>query len=151
MVQITVTKPVKHVDADTLWNKLAVYSDFSWHPQVESSVNDGSIPDGSDNMVGAVRVLVNTSGAELTETVQEWSNSKRYQTFSIDKGAPPFAKSLMITFQVREDESSGKVLVDMIVNLEVKAPFCILAPLLSVVLKKKLGPFVDGIANYKKQ
>ena len=149
MVHITVTKPVSYVSADTLWNKLALYSDFTWHPQIKSSRNDGSIPDGSDNMVGAVRVLVNSSGQELTETVQEWSNSKRYQTFSIDKGAPPFAKSLVITFQVREDNVSGKAYVDMIVDLQVKAPFCILAPLLSVVLKKKLGPFLEGVANYK--
>ena len=150
MVQITVTRPIKYVSANTLWDKLAQYSDFSWHPLIESSKDIGSIPDGSPNMVGAVRVLVNTSGTELTETVQEWSDTKRYQVISIDKGTPPFAKSFWITFRVR-DGSDGKAEVDMVVDLELKGVFCVLGPLLSLVLKKKLGPFVDGIANYKKQ
>ena len=48
-------------------------------------------------------------------------------------------------------DSDGKAEVDMVVDLELKGVFCVLGPLLSLVLKKKLGPFVDGIANYKKQ
>ena len=147
MVQVIVTKQAKHASAAFLWDKLASYSDMSWHPGVISSKNTGSIPDGSANMIGAERLLVNSSGKELLETVTAWSDKERYYACSIDKGAPPIAREMIITFRVREEGS--KVLVDMIVDLELKAFVACLAPLLKVVLGKKLGGFVDGIADLK--
>jgi hypothetical protein len=60
--------------AGYLWSKLAAYSDFAWHhPQVKYSKKycGSMMEDGSDNMVGAVRVLEITSGTELVETVTE--------------------------------------------------------------------------------
>lgn len=59
---------------------------------------------------------------------------------------------MIITFQVREDDYSNptKVLVDQIVNLEVKAPLIFLLLLLKIVPPQKLGGFVDGIADLKR-
>ena len=122
-----------------------MYSDMSWHPLVDTSKNSGSIPDGSPNMIGAERVLVNTSGKALTETVTAWSEADKFYACSIDEGAPPFAKEMIIGFKVREEKT--KVLVDMIVDINLKVPFMVLAPLLKLVLRKKLGGFVDGLAN----
>ena len=154
MVRITLTRPVAFVSADTLWDKLALYSEFDWHPLIVSSENIGTIPDKSDNMVGAVRMVVNTSGAVLTETVREWSDLKRYQKISIDKGGPPIAKSLHITLHVRETNDSKcsgtTAVVDLIVDLQLKGRYRILAPYLSVVLRKKLEPLIDGVAKYIK-
>ncbi|CAB9507843.1 expressed unknown protein [Seminavis robusta] len=147
MVQVTVTKEAKNASASFIWSKLAAYSDMSWHPGVKSSKNTGSIPDGSPNMIGAERLLVNSSDKELVETVTAWSDEQRYYACSIDKGAPPFAKEMTITFRVREVDS--KVLVDMIVDIELKVFFACLGPLLKVVLGKKLGGFVDGISDLK--
>ena len=114
---------------------------------MQSSRNSGSIQDGSASVIGAERVLVNSLGTELVETVTEWSNKKMYYSCSIDKGAPPFAKSMIITFRVREQKD--QVLVDMIVDLEVKCPFIVLSPILGAVLPKKLGGFVEGISDLK--
>jgi hypothetical protein len=153
MVQIKVTRQAHNASADYIWSKLAAYSDISWHPIIKSSKNTGSIVDGSDNMVGAVRVLENTAGKELTETVTDWSATERYLAFSIDKGAPPLVKnepqSMIITFRVREEEQ--KVYVDMIADVQLKAVFCVLTPLLEVVLSKKLGAMADGVADLKEE
>lgn len=148
-MQLTVTRQAKNASAKQVWDMLSKYSDMAWHPLIESSKDIGSIPDGSANMVGAVRVLVNTSGSALTETVTEWSDEKKYFQCSIDKGGPPFAKKFLIGFQVREDQSSKKVMVDAIVDMDLIFPLIPLTPLLKVVLSKKLGGLVDGIANVK--
>ena len=147
MPQITVTKEAKNASAAFIWSKLAAYSAMEWHPQVSTSTNTGSIPDGSANMIGAERLLVNSAGKELLETVTAWSDKQMYYSCSIDKGAPPIARSLVITFRVREE--GKKVLVDMIVDLELKPFIACLGPLFKVVLGKKLGGFVDGIADLK--
>lgn len=54
---------------------------------------------------------------------------------------------MIITFRVREEDK--EVFVDMILDLELKVAFACLAPLLKIALKKKLGGFVDGIADLK--
>jgi hypothetical protein len=85
--------------------------------------------------------------------VTEWSAKEGYCALSIDKGAPPLVKnepqSFILTFRVREEEQ--KVYVDMIADVQLKAVFCVLTPLLKVVLPKKLGVFVDGIADLKEE
>jgi len=96
MVHAVITKQAKNASAEFLWEKLAAYSDMSWHPQIESSKNTGSIEDGSDKMIGAERVLVNTAGKRLVETVTAWSGEERTFALSIDEGAPAFAKSIII-------------------------------------------------------
>jgi hypothetical protein len=148
MVHVVITKPAKHASAAYIWSKLAEYSDMTWHPDIKASQNIGSIPDASENMVGAVRLLTKTDDHELTETVTEWSEKDMKYSLSIDKGGPSIAKSLIVTFGVRE-EDQGVVLVDMIIDVRLGGLAVILAPLLKVVLAKKLGGFVNGIAELK--
>lgn len=93
MVQVIVTEQAKSASASFIWSKLAAYSDLSWHPHVTSSKDTGSIPDGSPDMVGAERLIVNDSGKELLETVTAWSEEKHYFTCSIDKGGPPLPEA----------------------------------------------------------
>jgi hypothetical protein len=147
MVHVVITKPAKNASAAYIWGKLAEYSDMSWHPDIKESKNIGTINDGSENMVGAVRVLTKSDDHELTETVTEWSNEEMKFTMSIDKGGPTIAKSLIVTFAVR-NEPQG-VLVDMIINMQLVGLAIILTPLLKLALPKKLGPLLDGIANLK--
>jgi hypothetical protein len=113
----------------------------------------GSIEDSSDNMVGAVRVLEKNDGHELHETVTEWSAKERFLALSIDKGGPGFLsnepQSMIVSFRIREEEE--KVYVDMIADLKLKTGLCVLAPLLKVVLPKKLAGIADGIADLKEE
>jgi hypothetical protein len=60
---------------------------------------------------------------------------------------PPFAKT--IPFRVRE--GNKKVLVDLIVDLQVKTPPCFPAPICEVTLCKEMGGFVEGIDDLKEQ
>ena len=146
IIKISKVATNNNVSADYMWKKLAEFSNFAWHPEIAASKDVGSTPDGSSNMIGAERIIVNASGHELVETVTAWSEDTKYYACSIDKGAPPFAKEMVIGFQVREDGNS-KALVDMIVDIQLKAPFIVLTPLLKFVLGKKLDGFVDGVAN----
>jgi hypothetical protein len=145
MVHVVITKPAKEANAAHIWSKLAAYSDMTWHPEIKASKNIGSIEDGSENMVGAVRILTKTDNHELTETITEWSEKDRKYTLSINEGGPSIAKSLIVTFGVREEQ--GAVLVDMIIDVKLKGLAVILTPLLKVVLAKRLGGFVNGIAD----
>ena len=120
---------------------------MSWHPDTKQSKNIGTINDGSDNMVGVVRVLTKMDNHELTETVTGWSDKDMQLALSIDKGGPPIAKTLIVTFTVR-DEPQG-VLADMIIDMKLGGLAVILTPLLKIVLAKKLGSFLEGIANLK--
>lgn len=147
MVHVVITAPAKNASADYIWGKLAEYSDMSWHPDIKASENRGSIADGSDNMVGAVRLLTKTDGHELLETVTEWDEKKKYYALSIDKGAPPFAKTLHAAFRVREEDDL--VFVDFIIDAKLKLPFSFLSPLIAFVLPKKLGGFAKGVADLK--
>lgn len=144
---VTVSKPAQKATADYLWDKIAAYSDFSWHPQVTASKNIGNVKDGSDNMIGAVRLITNIKGKEIQETITAWSNEERSQTFSIDKGLPPPISSFHLTFYVKEDpQDTTKSVVYGVADINIKWVFCFLAPLLKVALPKKISLFVDGIA-----
>ena len=87
--------------------------------------------------------------SELTdcESVTEWSNSQRFYTCRIDEGGPPFAKTIAITFAVKEQDS--KTLVSKVIDLKPKPLFIILTPLFNVLLPKKLGRFLGGITGIK--
>jgi hypothetical protein len=153
MVQVTVTRQAHNASADYVWSKLAAYSDITWHPMMISSKNVGSIEDGSENMVGAVRFLEETDGSKLKETVTEWSEKERCFSISIDEGAPPFIKnepqSMIITFRVREEEQ--KVYIDLIADLQLKDIFWLLTPIIKLALPMKMGPLADGIADLKEE
>ena len=146
---VTITKPAKNASADYIWTRLAEFSDFAWHPEIKESRDIGSIPDGSANMIGAVRLLTKHDGAQLKEVITEWSDKNRSQTFTIEGNLPPPVRSLTVTFKVRQNPNGDGALVDCIANVQVKPIFCLLAPILKVVLPKKLGPIVQGIANIK--
>ena len=150
MVHIVVSKRAPNASSQYIWSKLENYSDFSWHPTVATSKDIGNVPDGSSNMIGAVRLLKNDAGKELTETVTAWDTSKKYYSCSIDEGRPPFAKKLVIGFKVRDDPRQG-VIVDTIVDLDLKGPFVILTPLIKLVLPKKIGSLTQGIADLQEQ
>lgn len=147
MVHLVITKKVEHASSDYLWSKLAQYSDMTWHPLIVSSKDIGTIPDGSPNMIGAERVLVTKSGQELFETVTKWDEDSKFMALTIDKGSPPFASTLEIGFQVREEKDD--VLVDVTVDLVVKLPFILFTPLFYFVLPKKLDSFAQGVADLK--
>ena len=110
MVQVHLQKQATHAtSANEIWNVWAQFSDVSWHPWVARSENAGAIPDGSTNMVGATRRLIEEgTGHELVERVVAWDETKRSMTVAIDKGGPSFAKSFLVTFQVYEKEENGK-------------------------------------------
>ena len=147
MVSITLTQQVEHASVDYVWQKLAAYSDMNWHPSVKESRSMGTIADGSPRMIGAERVVVNTAGNELYETVTEWDSAAKQYKMSIDKGAPGFAKTFSIGFQARE--VNNKTFVDMTVDTELKFPFFLLAPLLNIVLPHKLQSFVAGFNDLR--
>jgi hypothetical protein len=146
-MKITITRPVKNASATYMWKKLAAYSDFSWHPGIKESKNVGSIEDGSPDMVGAVRLLTKVDGEELKETVTSWSEEKRSLTFSIEGGPPPI-QSFVFTISVREEDG---VFVDSVADIEIKWFFILLTPILQMVLKKKLGGLMDGVADLKEE
>ena len=147
MVKLTVTRPATHASAAFLWKKLAAYSAFDWHPLVADCQNTGNVPDGSADMVGAMRLVTSTSGAELKETATAWSDEERYLTFDIVSSAfPPPVDTFSLTFKIREDEE-GRVFVDGIADVSIKPIFCLLTPILKMVLKKKVTAFVEGIAE----
>jgi hypothetical protein len=134
-----------------MWKKLAAYSDFSWHPAIKASKNIGSIEDGSPDMVGAVRLLTKEDGDELKETVTAWSEEKRSYTFSIEGTLPPPVQSFFLTLSVREEQAVEGVFVDAVADIEIKWFFILLTPILNMVLKKKIGGLLDGIANVKEE
>jgi hypothetical protein len=146
-MKITITRPVKNASATYMWKKLAAYSDFSWHPGIKESKNVGSIEDGSPDMVGAVRLLTKVDGEELKETVTSWSEEKRSLTFSIEGGPPPI-QSFVFTISVREEDG---VFVDSVADVEIKWFLFLLTPILQMVLKKKIGGLIDGIADLKEE
>jgi hypothetical protein len=147
MVHFVLARDAHEASADYIWSKLAQFCDMSWHPLIETSKNAGSIADGSDNMIGAVRILQVSAGKELVETVTAWDEDRKYLAFSIDKGAPPFVKQLTFSFAVREE--GGKIFVDLTADLEVKLLFKCLIPLLKIALPKQLAGLIDGVANLK--
>lgn len=109
-------------------------------------------------MKGAVRVLTTGSkggGKELTETITVWDPTQHHMALSIDKGGPPFAKSLIMGFRVRpvttdadnEENNKKEAFVDIIIDLDIKPPFCILAPVLKMALPKQIGELAQGIAD----
>ena len=152
MVHIVSTKQAKNASAEYIWSKLSKYSDFAWHPSIVTSKDIGSIPDGSDNMIGAVRLLVNDSGKELVETVTKWDEDMMYYACSIDKGGPPIAKYVEVGFRVREDPMNKKIVyVDTIMDLKLKGPFIILKPILKKVLPSKIGQLTSGITELVEQ
>jgi hypothetical protein len=57
MVPIIVSEQANNATATYSWSRLAQYSDFSWHPEIKSCKDIGSIPDGSKNMAPAVRSM----------------------------------------------------------------------------------------------
>ena len=59
-------------------------------------------------------------------------------------------KKLIIGFKVRDDPKQG-VIVDTIVDLDLKGPFVILTPLIKLVLPKKIGSLTQGIADLQEQ
>ena len=146
---VNVTKQAKHADADYIWAKLADYSDFAWHPEMKDSQNIGTIPDGSENMVGAVRLLTKNDGHQLKETITAWSDKDRSQTFMIEGDLPPPVKSLKMTFRVREDKDG--VFVDSFAEVDIKVMFCLITPILKMALPKKIAPIIQGIADVKEE
>jgi hypothetical protein len=150
-MKVTLTRPVENVSATYMWKKLAAYSDFSWHPAIKASKNIGSIEDGSPDMVGAVRLLTKEDGDELKETVTAWSEEKRSCTFSIEGTLPPPVQSFFLTLSVREEQAVEGVFVDAVADIEIKWFFILLTPILNMVLKKKIGGLLDGIANVKEE
>jgi hypothetical protein len=147
MVHFVLTREAHDASAAYIWTKLAEFSDMSWHPLIDTSKNAGNIADGSESIIGDVRILQVSAGKELVETVTAWDEGKRYLAFSIDKGAPPFVKSLTFSFAVRE--VGGKIFVDLTADLEVKLFFKCLIPLLKFALPKQLAGLIDGVANLK--
>lgn len=146
MPSVTVTRPANSASAAYIWKKLTVYSDFSWHPSIKASKDIGNVPDGSANMVGAVRLVTGGSGVELTEIVTAWSDADKSQTFEIQgDGLPAPIDTFSFTFTVREEGT--QVFIDGIVNVKPKWYFFFLSPLLPLILAKKAAPFVEGIAN----
>ena len=145
---IKITKPAKNASADYIWNRLAQFSDFAWHPEIKASKDIGTVPDGSANMIGAVRLLTKNDGGQLEERIISWSNTNRSQTFTIEGSLPPPVRSLTVTFTIRPNPAGG-AFVDTIADVQVKPIFCFLAPLLKIVLPKKLDPIVQGIADVK--
>jgi hypothetical protein len=150
-MKVTLTRPVENVSATYMWKKLAAYSDFSWHPAIKASKNIGSIEDGSPDMVGAVRLLTKEDGDELKETVTAWSEEKRSLSFSVVGGLPLPIQSVVWNLSVREEQAVEGVFVDAVADIEIKWFFFLLTPLLQMVLQKKLGEIVDGMADVKEE
>ena len=78
---IIINKPVKDV-----WQKLNNFHDFSWAPNVITSVDKiGDIDGGS---VGAKRIL----NKAFQETLVEINNDEHFLKYSIDDGPSPVSK-----------------------------------------------------------
>jgi len=136
--------------ADDIWKVWTKFSDVSWHPWVAHSENAGPIPDGSANMVGATRRLVEAgTGNEMVERVVEWDDEKRFMKISIEEGGPDFAKCFLVSLRVYENVKDGSVMVEMDADLHLKTPYKIMAPLMKVMLPRQLDGLVQGFAELK--
>jgi hypothetical protein len=61
---------------------------------------------------------------------------------------PPPIQSFVFTISVREEDG---VFVDSVADIEIKWFFILLTPILQMVLKKKLGGLMDGVADLKEE
>jgi Polyketide cyclase / dehydrase and lipid transport len=145
-------KAINGASAAFIWQKLSAFSDVaSWHPEIETSKNVGSIPDASPNMVGAARrIKFRNDGDDLTETITAWSEKDRSLSYTLEGDVPPPVQRLEVTVTVCEDEKEG-VFVDCVANVEIKWFFLFLYPILKLALPIKLGPVVAGMAEVKEE
>ncbi len=72
--------------ADAVWNKVSDFGDLgAWHPAVKTTV----ILDGTNNQVGAVRLLTLQDGGTIKEKLNNYSPADKSFSYEILEGVLP--------------------------------------------------------------
>jgi hypothetical protein len=130
--------------ASELWKLVRDYGKI--HEYVDFI--EGTTMDDVEPAVGVLRVLKLKAGNTLDETIKVWDESTMSYTFDIVNG-PPFAKTILFTFRVEEDEATKTSKMVCTADVELRTFFSWILP--SFLIKKKVGGKQLGICEgYKK-